>query len=125
MHTYLIGLAFRGGNRLHFSPYLLLLVFVATFEGEIDSNECSLGYRFIVRRVIQGTVQTHSIQRVYVLPIQGCPYQPFVKGGDYLVAGINNPFFGAGGVTVENNGVILGCQDYGPLLPEIVQACNP
>ena len=50
---------------------------------------------------------------------------PFVVGKDYLVAGVNNPNIGAGGVTVENNGVILGCEEYEQLLPQIHQACMP
>ena len=78
-----------------------------------------------MRRVIQGTVQLDIAQRIYVLPIKGCPFTPFVVGKDYLVAGVNNPNIGAGGVTVENNGVILGCEDYEQLLPEIHQACMP
>ena len=59
-----------------------------TFDSEIDSKDCKLGWKATVHTVIKGgALVPQTAVNTFVLPVRGCNMINFKKGEYYLVAG--------------------------------------
>ena len=108
----------------------LHVVAVVTFDSEIDSKDCKLGWQATVRVVIKGAVLIpQGPVNIFILPVKGCRIINFKWGEHYLVAGSLNTAgtFGAfvHDVFVAQTGqVIWDSTQYTPILEEIGKACG-
>ena len=60
-----------------------------TFDSEIDSKDCKLGWKATVRTVIKGgALIPQTAANIFVLPVRECKMINFKWGEHYLVAGI-------------------------------------
>ena len=64
-------------------------VALVTFESEIDSKNCSLGWRATLRGVFKGQdiLVPRTAVNIFVLPVKGCNVINFKRGELHLVAG--------------------------------------
>ena len=61
---------------------------LVTFESEIDSKNCRVGWKATLRTVIKGgDLVPQTAVHIFVLPVKGCNVINFIKGEHYLVAG--------------------------------------
>ena len=101
-----------------------------TFDSEIDSKDCKLGWKATVRTVIKGgALIPQTAVNIYVLPVRGCNMINFKLGEHYLVAGSLETAGGFGvfvhDVHVSQRGhVIWDSMQYAPVLEEIKNACG-
>ena len=97
-------------------------VALVNFESEIDSKNCSLGWRSTLRRVFKGQdkLVAETQVSIYVLPVKGCNVINFIKGVHYLVSGSleTDGTISVGGKRGE---VIWVSIQFAPLLGDIVR----
>ena len=109
------------------SMYVAALV---TFNSEINSKDCRLGWQATVRTVIKGgALIPQTAVNIFVLPVRGCNMINFKWGEHYLVAGSLETAGGFGvfvhDVYVSQRGqVIWDSMQYAPVLEEIKNACG-
>ena len=107
----------------------LHVVALVTFDSEIDSKDCKLGWKATVRLVIKGDVLIPQTPvNIFIRPVRRCNKITFKWGEHYLVAGTLttadtfNVF--VHDVYVATKGqVIWDSSKYAPILEEIVKAC--
>ncbi len=108
----------------------LHVVAVVTFDSEIDSKDCKLGWQATVRVVIKGAALIpQGPVNIFIQPVRGCRMINFKWGEHYLVAGSLNTAGTFGtfvhDVFVAQTGqVIWDSTQYAPILEEIEKACG-
>ena len=106
------------------------VVALVTFESEINSKNCRLGWNATVRRVIKGgDLIPQTAVNVFVLPVMGCNDINFKRGEHYLVAGSLETAGVIGtvihDVSVGNSGqVVWDSTKYAPVLQRIQDRCG-
>ena len=103
---------------------------LVTFESEIDSKDCRLGWQATVRAVIKGgALVPQTAVNIFVLPVRQCNVVNFKKGEHYLVAG-SLETAGEIGVFVhdvsvgQRRQVIWDSMQYTQVLADIVNDCG-
>ena len=107
----------------------IYVVALVTFDSEIDSKDCKLGWNATIRVVIKGGVLIpQTTVNIFILPVMMCNMITFKWGEHYLVAGslntANTFAVLVHDVYVAHKGqVIWDSAEYIPDLEEIEKAC--
>ena len=110
--------------------HFLHAVALVTFESEIDSKDCRLGWQATVRTVIKGAeLVPQTAVNILISVVRGCNAINFKRGEHYLVAGGLRTAGGIGvfvhDVSVGRTGqVIWDSTKYAPLFEQIEGACG-
>lgn len=101
---------------------------LVTFDSEIASKDCRLGWNATVRVVIKGVLIPQTEVNIFIRPVRMCNMITFKWGERYLVAGslsTADKFAFVHDVYVANRGqVIWDSSEYIPVLEEIEKACG-
>ena len=113
-----------------YSSHFLHAVALVTFESEIDSKDCRLGWQATVRTVVKGAdLIPQTAVNILVSAVRGCNAINFKRGEHYLVAG-RLETAGEIGVFVhevsvgQRGQVIWDSMTYAPMFERIEEACG-